>query len=45
MGELARAHAVAEYAWAAKARKTVAVYDWVLGRRAEKPAPFGPALG
>jgi len=37
---LARAahdHAVSTYAWDAKARKTVEIYDWVLGRRQDKP--------
>src|SRR5688500_1245662 len=30
-----RAHE--QFTWAAKAQQTLAVYDWVLGRRAEKP--------
>lgn len=37
MGDAAHAHALAHYAWDAKARKTVEVYDWVLGNRATKP--------
>jgi glycosyltransferase involved in cell wall biosynthesis len=32
LGEAARAHAMQFYTWDAKARKMLAVYDWVLGR-------------
>ena len=37
MGELAHQQAMAIYAWTEKGRKTVEVYDWVLGRRLDKP--------
>lgn len=37
LGDNAHAHALAHYAWSAKADKTLEVYDWVLGRRAVKP--------
>ncbi|MEL6793072.1 MAG: glycosyltransferase family 4 protein, partial [Pseudomonadota bacterium] len=29
-----------KYTWAAKAAQTHQVYEWILGRRAEKPDPF-----
>ncbi|HWE37743.1 MAG TPA: glycosyltransferase family 4 protein [Isosphaeraceae bacterium] len=37
LGAAARDHALAHYDWDVKARKTVEVYRWVLGQRAEKP--------
>jgi glycosyltransferase involved in cell wall biosynthesis len=37
LGAAAYAHATRFYAWDHKAKKTLEVYDWVLGRRAEKP--------
>jgi glycosyltransferase involved in cell wall biosynthesis len=37
LGSAARDHALECYTWDAKARKTVEVYRWVLGQRAEKP--------
>jgi len=37
LGRSARQHALDHYTWQAKAQKTLAVYDWVLGRRREKP--------
>ncbi len=37
LGRAARDHALERYSWDAKARKTVEVYRWVLGQRAEKP--------
>ena len=43
LGRAAHAHALFHYAWAAKARKTVAVYDWVLGKRSTKPDFFSPS--
>ncbi len=38
LGDDANAHAVKYYSWDAKALKTLEVYDWVLGRQAEKPS-------
>jgi glycosyltransferase involved in cell wall biosynthesis len=37
LGAAGHEDAVSTYAWTAKGKKTVAVYDWVLGRRKEKP--------
>jgi hypothetical protein len=37
MGELAHQQAMAIYAWTEKGRKTVEVYEWVLGQRQGKP--------
>ncbi len=37
LGVAARQHAMRFYSWEAKARKTLAVYEWVLGRG---PRPF-----
>ncbi|MGF1568123.1 MAG: glycosyltransferase family 4 protein [Nodosilinea sp.] len=37
LGQAAYAHAIAHYAWEAKAQKNVEVYNWVLGKQAEKP--------
>ena len=42
LGIRAHADAFALYDWSAKARKTVEVYDWVLGRRADKPDFYTP---
>lgn len=39
MGERARARVLEGFTWEAKARQVLQVYDWVLGRRAEKPEP------
>jgi hypothetical protein len=36
-GRAARERAVREFSWDAKARKMVEVYEWVTGRRREKP--------
>ena len=43
MGELAHQQAMAIYAWTEKGRKTVEVYDWVLGRRKDKPDFYAPS--
>ncbi|HLY08301.1 MAG TPA: glycosyltransferase family 4 protein [Planctomycetota bacterium] len=37
LGRAAHRHAMAHYAWDAKARKTVEIYRWLLGRVSEKP--------
>ncbi len=37
MGAQARARVARLFTWDAKARQTLAVYEWVLGRRAHKP--------
>jgi glycosyltransferase involved in cell wall biosynthesis len=37
MGMRARAEARARFTWEAKARQVAQVYDWVLGRRTERP--------
>lgn len=37
MGARARSHVQANYTWSAKARQVREVYDWVLGRRADRP--------
>jgi glycosyltransferase involved in cell wall biosynthesis len=42
MGETAKARAAALFPWDAKARKTVEVYEWVLGR-GEKPSFYPEA--
>lgn len=39
MGEAARARVEAKFTWARKAEQVAQVYDWVLGRRADKPEP------
>lgn len=36
-GDRARARVLAHFTWSAKAAQIAEVYDWVLGRRAEKP--------
>lgn len=43
MGERARRRVLGCFTWEAKARQTRAVYDWVLGRRPDKP-DFGMPL-
>ncbi|MEM7236987.1 MAG: glycosyltransferase, partial [Pseudomonadota bacterium] len=43
MAHNAQAYAKAHFTWSAKAHQVAEVYDWVLGRRPVKPAPF-PAL-
>lgn len=40
MGQAAQAHALGQFTWSAKARQVAEVYDWVLGRRADRPLPF-----
>ncbi len=40
MGENARARAEEYFTWDRKAGQVLAVYDWVLGKRDDKPAPF-----
>ncbi len=42
LGAAAQAYARANHTWDAKARKIIEVYEWVLGRRPEKPE-FYPA--
>ena len=42
LGQAAHARAVSRFSWAAKARKTLEVYDWVLGRRRERPTFDSP---
>jgi glycosyltransferase involved in cell wall biosynthesis len=37
LGENAHAYAMQYYPWQVKARKTLEIYDWVLGRRSQKP--------
>jgi glycosyltransferase involved in cell wall biosynthesis len=37
LGAAAHAHAMDHYAWDVKARKTLEIYEWVLGRRSERP--------
>jgi glycosyltransferase involved in cell wall biosynthesis len=37
LGKAARERAESLFTWEAKARKTVEVYDWVTGRRADRP--------
>jgi glycosyltransferase involved in cell wall biosynthesis len=37
MGRAAREHTARYYDWRRKAHKTVEVYEWVLGRRSDKP--------
>jgi hypothetical protein len=38
MGEAARAFTARHYDWDRKARLAVEVYEWVLGRRSERPS-------
>lgn len=40
MSETARKHARTLFTWNAKAEQVMQIYDWVLGRRNEKPAFF-----
>jgi glycosyltransferase involved in cell wall biosynthesis len=42
LGMAAHEHAMAHYTWDAKARKTVEVYEWLLGRRSTKPDFWEP---
>jgi glycosyltransferase involved in cell wall biosynthesis len=44
LGRRAHADAVALYDWSAKGRKTVEVYDWVLGHRPAKPDFYKPSV-
>ncbi|MGH1452480.1 MAG: glycosyltransferase family 4 protein [Paracoccaceae bacterium] len=39
-GAAAHARVEEKFTWARKAEQIAEVYDWVLGRRAERPAPF-----
>ena len=41
LGEAARARAEEMFAWSRKAAQVRQVYDWVLGQRSSRPAPFG----
>jgi glycosyltransferase involved in cell wall biosynthesis len=43
MSEAARRRAMGQFTWAAKARQTLEVYDWVMGKRLDKPE-FGMPL-
>lgn len=45
LGLAAHRHAMDFYAWDVKAAKTMEIYEWLLGRRAEKPSYWdnGPA--
>jgi glycosyltransferase involved in cell wall biosynthesis len=45
LSQAARDYALKEYSWTAKAEKTVEVYKWVLGQRAERPAFPGLVTG
>ncbi|MAL27560.1 MAG: glycosyl transferase family 1, partial [Croceicoccus sp.] len=40
LGAAARQRVERKFLWSRKAGQIRAVYDWVLGRRSEKPAPF-----
>lgn len=40
IGEVANRHALDTYAWSQKARKTVQIYDWILGGRAAPRPDF-----
>jgi glycosyltransferase involved in cell wall biosynthesis len=44
MGQRAQAHVAAYFTWDAKARQTLEVYDWTLGRRESKPG-WGIPMG
>ena len=44
LGRAARDFAMSRLTWAAKAEATRDIYDWVTGRRAEKPCPCGVSL-
>lgn len=37
LGEAAHKHAPEHFTWDAKARKMIEVYDWVTGRRSQRP--------
>jgi glycosyltransferase involved in cell wall biosynthesis len=45
LSQTAREYALKEYSWAAKADKTVEVYKWVLGQRADRPEFPGLVTG
>ena len=45
MGARVRDHVRDHFTWDAKAAQIAGVYDWVLGRRADRPDPHGPTLG
>jgi glycosyltransferase involved in cell wall biosynthesis len=38
LGKEAHAHAMRFYPWEHKAKKTLEIYEWLLGRRPEKPS-------
>ncbi|WP_284154867.1 glycosyltransferase family 4 protein [Algicella marina] len=40
MGEAGRARIATHFTWSAKAGQVAEVYDWVLGRRDDRPSPF-----
>lgn len=40
-GDAGRARVKEMFTWSRKAEQISAVYDWVLGRRPDRPAPFG----
>ena len=42
LGLAAHKHAIRYYTWERKARKTVEIYNWVLGRQSEKPNFWQP---
>jgi glycosyltransferase involved in cell wall biosynthesis len=44
LGAAAREHVLAHYTWDAKAAKTVEIYEWVLGRRSERPVHDAPVV-
>jgi glycosyltransferase involved in cell wall biosynthesis len=41
MAAAGRARVAEQFTWSAKARQVAQVYDWVLGRRDDRPAPLG----
>ncbi len=42
LGGAAYEHAISHYSWEAKAKKNVEIYEWVLGKQAEKPNFWEP---
>jgi glycosyltransferase involved in cell wall biosynthesis len=45
LGAAAHRHAMDHYSWAVKARKTLEIYQWALGQRAQKPDFWTPPNG
>jgi glycosyltransferase involved in cell wall biosynthesis len=43
LGAAAHEHAMAHYTWDQKAKKTLQIYDWVLGKRQDRPDFWKPA--